>query len=53
MVVCSDDQSHDFEDGSKVCFSEVQGMTELNSIGPVEIKDCSSVLFFLKWLQNI
>ncbi|XP_054473859.1 ubiquitin-like modifier-activating enzyme 1 [Anoplopoma fimbria] len=39
VVICTDDQQHKFLDGSKVFFSEVQGMTELNTIGPVEIKD--------------
>lgn len=38
MVVCIDDERHKLSDSSKVCFSEVQGMTELNSLGPVEIK---------------
>ncbi|XP_070758788.1 ubiquitin-like modifier-activating enzyme 1 [Enoplosus armatus] len=39
VVLCTDDQKHPFVDGTKVSFSEVQGMTELNSIDPVEIKD--------------
>ncbi|KAM4588935.1 ubiquitin-like modifier-activating enzyme 1 [Odontesthes bonariensis] len=38
FAVCTDDQKHGLSDGSKVVFSEVQGMTELNSMGPVEIK---------------
>ncbi|XP_041802065.1 ubiquitin-like modifier-activating enzyme 1 [Chelmon rostratus] len=38
LVLCTDDRSHGFSDGFKVSFSEVRGMTELNSIGPVEIK---------------
>ncbi|XP_068450292.1 ubiquitin-like modifier-activating enzyme 1 [Clinocottus analis] len=38
VVLCTDDQQHKFSDGSKVFFSEVQGMTELNSMKPVEIK---------------
>uniref|UniRef100_A0A4W6CYN3 E1 ubiquitin-activating enzyme n=1 Tax=Lates calcarifer TaxID=8187 RepID=A0A4W6CYN3_LATCA len=37
VVVCTDDQKHGFSDGTKVSFSEIQGMTELNSIDPVEI----------------
>ncbi|XP_040891055.1 ubiquitin-like modifier-activating enzyme 1 [Toxotes jaculatrix] len=37
VVVCTDDQKHGFSDGTKVTFSEVRGMTELNSMGPVEI----------------
>lgn len=38
MVICTDDQKHGLSDGDKVIFSEVQGMTELNNMGPVEIK---------------
>lgn len=38
VVVCIEDERHAFSHGSKVCFTEVQGMTELNSIGPVEIQ---------------
>uniref|UniRef100_A0A8C6UM96 E1 ubiquitin-activating enzyme n=1 Tax=Neogobius melanostomus TaxID=47308 RepID=A0A8C6UM96_9GOBI len=45
VVVCSDDQRHGFQDGSRVIFSEVQGMTELNSLGPVEIKERGSYSF--------
>lgn len=45
VVVCSDDQKHGFHDGSKVIFSEVQGMTELNALGPVEIKERGSYSF--------
>ncbi|XP_061583291.1 ubiquitin-like modifier-activating enzyme 1 [Cololabis saira] len=44
-VICTDDQRHGLSDGSKVLFSEVQGMTELNSIGPVEIKVCDQYSF--------
>lgn len=45
VVTCADDQKHGFEDGCKVSFSEVRGMTELNSVGPVEIKVCSPYTF--------
>ncbi|KAF3689956.1 Ubiquitin-like modifier-activating enzyme 1 [Channa argus] len=45
MVICTDDQNHGFSDGTKVSFSEVHGMSELNSIGPVEIKICDSYSF--------
>ncbi|XP_033822683.1 ubiquitin-like modifier-activating enzyme 1 [Periophthalmus magnuspinnatus] len=45
VVICSDDQRHGFTDGSKVIFSEVQGMTELNSLGPVQIKERGSCSF--------
>ncbi|XP_073325275.1 ubiquitin-like modifier-activating enzyme 1 [Pagrus major] len=38
VVLCMDDRSHGFSDGVKVSFTEVQGMTELNSMDPVEIK---------------
>uniref|UniRef100_A0A672YZ73 E1 ubiquitin-activating enzyme n=1 Tax=Sphaeramia orbicularis TaxID=375764 RepID=A0A672YZ73_9TELE len=38
VVICTDDQKHGFSDGSKVSFSGVQGMTELNTRGPWEIK---------------
>lgn len=38
VVVCTDDRKHGFSDGCHVSFSEVQGMTELNNIAPVEIK---------------
>ncbi|XP_019214768.1 ubiquitin-like modifier-activating enzyme 1 [Oreochromis niloticus] len=38
VVICTDDQKHGLSDGDKVIFSEVQGMTELNNMGPVEIK---------------
>ncbi|XP_076597924.1 ubiquitin-like modifier-activating enzyme 1 [Chaetodon auriga] len=38
VVLCTDDRRHEFSDGCKVSFSEVRGMTELNSMGPVEIK---------------
>jgi len=37
-VTCTDEESHEFTDGMFVTFSEVQGMTELNSCGPIEIK---------------
>ncbi|KAM9758223.1 ubiquitin-like modifier-activating enzyme 1 [Menidia menidia] len=47
FVVCTDDQKHGLSDGSKVVFSEVQGMTELNSIGPLEIKVCGDYSFFI------
>lgn len=38
VVICTDDSKHGFSDGAKVTFSVVQGMEELNSISPVEIK---------------
>ncbi|XP_037535723.1 ubiquitin-like modifier-activating enzyme 1 [Nematolebias whitei] len=45
VVVCTDDQKHGLSDGSKVTFSEIQGMTELNTLGPVEIKVCGPYSF--------
>ncbi|XP_078104826.1 ubiquitin-like modifier-activating enzyme 1 [Sander vitreus] len=45
VVFCTDDRKHGFSDGSKVFFSQVQGMTELNSISPVEIKVRDSYSF--------
>ncbi|KAF4112580.1 ubiquitin-like modifier-activating enzyme 1 [Onychostoma macrolepis] len=38
IVTCTDEESHEFIDGMFVNFSEIQGMTELNSYGPIEIK---------------
>ncbi|CAL1609434.1 unnamed protein product [Knipowitschia caucasica] len=45
VVICSDDQRHGFKDGAKVVFSEVQGMTELNTLPPVQIKERGSYSF--------
>ncbi|KAM4740826.1 ubiquitin-like modifier-activating enzyme 1 isoform 2-T2 [Anableps anableps] len=45
VVICADDQKHGLFDGSKVIFSDVQGMTELNSMAPVEIKVCGPYSF--------
>lgn len=45
VVLCTDDQIPRFSDGSKVSFSEVQGMTELNSMEPVEIRVCGPYSF--------
>lgn len=38
IVTCLDEAQHGFESGDLVSFSEVQGMHELNSMSPVEIK---------------
>ncbi|XP_016367703.1 ubiquitin-like modifier-activating enzyme 1 [Sinocyclocheilus rhinocerous] len=40
IVTCTDEESYrcEFTDGMFVNFSEIQGMTELNSYGPIEIK---------------
>lgn len=52
VVICSDDQKHGFQDGSKVIFSEVQGMTKLNSLGPVQIKERGSYSFSIGDTSN-
>lgn len=38
VVLCAGDRPHGLSDGAVVSFSEVQGMTELNSAGPMAIK---------------
>ncbi|XP_029005446.1 ubiquitin-like modifier-activating enzyme 1 [Betta splendens] len=38
VVLCLDDQTHGFADGARVVFSGVGGMTQLNALGPVEIR---------------
>lgn len=38
VVTCLDETRHGYEDGDYVQFSEVQGMTELNSHEPFKIK---------------
>ncbi|KAM5146463.1 ubiquitin-like modifier-activating enzyme 1 isoform 1-T1 [Mantella aurantiaca] len=38
VVTCLDEARHGFESGDFVTFTEIQGMTELNSCEPVEIK---------------
>lgn len=38
VVTCLDEARHGFESGDFVCFSEVQGMVELNGSQPMEIK---------------
>ncbi|XP_056316726.1 ubiquitin-like modifier-activating enzyme 1 [Danio aesculapii] len=45
VVNCTDEERHEFTDGMFVTFSEVQGMTELNNYGPVEIKVRDSYSF--------
>uniref|UniRef100_A0A8C1W4M6 E1 ubiquitin-activating enzyme n=1 Tax=Cyprinus carpio TaxID=7962 RepID=A0A8C1W4M6_CYPCA len=45
IVTCTDEESHEFTDGMFVNFSEIQGMTELNSYGPIEIKVRGSYSF--------
>uniref|UniRef100_H3DB89 Ubiquitin-activating enzyme E1 n=1 Tax=Tetraodon nigroviridis TaxID=99883 RepID=H3DB89_TETNG len=43
VVLCAGD--HRFPDDAVVSFSEVQGMTELNGLGPVKIKNLSDSSF--------
>ncbi|EDL38132.1 ubiquitin-like modifier-activating enzyme 1 Y [Mus musculus] len=38
IVTCLEDSRHGFESGDFISFTEVQGMSELNGIGPIEIK---------------
>lgn len=38
IVTCLDEAQHGFESGDFVSFSEVQGMSELNGMHPVEIR---------------
>ncbi|XP_061113280.1 ubiquitin-like modifier-activating enzyme 1 [Conger conger] len=38
IVTCLDEGRHGFEDGGYVTFSDIRGMTELNYLGPVEVK---------------
>lgn len=38
VVTCLDETRHGFEDGDYVTFSEVCGMTEINSAGPMKVK---------------
>ncbi|KAG8447299.1 hypothetical protein GDO86_014675 [Hymenochirus boettgeri] len=38
VVTCLDEARHGFESGDYVTFTEIRGMTELNSCKPVEIK---------------
>ncbi|XP_060232843.1 ubiquitin-like modifier-activating enzyme 1 Y [Meriones unguiculatus] len=38
LVTCLEESRHGFESGDFVSFTEVQGMSELNGIGPIEIK---------------
>uniref|UniRef100_A0AAR2ISJ7 E1 ubiquitin-activating enzyme n=1 Tax=Pygocentrus nattereri TaxID=42514 RepID=A0AAR2ISJ7_PYGNA len=55
IVSCTDEQAHEFTDGMQVTFSGVQGMTELNSCGPIEIKPQRRLMslysIFNDWFQ--
>ncbi len=52
MVTCTDEESHEFTDGMFVHFSEIQGMTELNSYGSVEIK-VRGRCHMIKYMKNM
>ena len=43
-----EDKRHSYKDGDYVVFTEVEGMTELNEAGPVEIYDCRAYDFKIK-----
>uniref|UniRef100_A0A8C7KP54 E1 ubiquitin-activating enzyme n=1 Tax=Oncorhynchus kisutch TaxID=8019 RepID=A0A8C7KP54_ONCKI len=45
VVTCLDEARHGFENGDSVIFTEVQGMTELNSCQPIEIKTLGPYTF--------
>lgn len=47
-VTVHEDKRHSFQDGDYVVFREVEGMTELNSLGPIEITDCKPFSFKIK-----
>lgn len=48
VVLCAGDCPHGLSDGAVVSFSEVQGMTELNSAGPMPIKYLGECL---EWVE--
>lgn len=43
-----EDKRHSYQDGDFVTFVEVEGMTELNETGPIEVTDCRAYSFRLK-----
>uniref|UniRef100_A0A673XX41 E1 ubiquitin-activating enzyme n=1 Tax=Salmo trutta TaxID=8032 RepID=A0A673XX41_SALTR len=45
VVTCLDEARHGFESGDYVIFTEVQGMAELNSCQPIEIKTLGPYTF--------
>ena len=47
VVTCLDETRHGLESGDFVTFSEVQGMVELNSSGPREIKVSVYIYMYL------
>ncbi|GMH33109.1 hypothetical protein BSKO_00943 [Bryopsis sp. KO-2023] len=48
MVSCVEDERLHFQDGMLVTFSEVEGMTELNTQGPFRVTDCQKNSFKLE-----
>ena len=43
-----EDKRHSYQDGDYVKFVEVEGMTELNSAGPIEVFDTKAFSFRLR-----
>lgn len=48
LVHVHEDKRHSYQDGDFVKFTEVEGMTQLNDAGPIEIYDCRGFSFKLK-----
>lgn len=48
QVHVHEDKRHSFQDGDYVKFREVEGMTELNALEPVQIEDCKPYSFRIK-----
>jgi len=48
QVMVHEDKRHSYQDGDFVTFVEVEGMTELNEAGPIEVTDCRAYSFCLK-----
>lgn len=49
QVHVHEDKRHSFQDGDYVKFREVEGMTELNALEPVQIEDCKPYSFRIKY----
>ena len=48
LVTCVEDERLEFQDGELVTFSEVVGMEELNTMGPIKVKGCRPHSFQLE-----
>jgi ubiquitin-activating enzyme E1 len=48
LVTVHEDKRHSFQDGDYVKFREVEGMTELNDMDPVQIEECRPFSFRIK-----